>query len=311
MSDLRPGGRQGDGGGAPLLSRQGASPLLRKVAVWGMGLMGGSLGLALKAVGAVEQVVAIGRDAKSLATAVQVGAADSFTLDPAEGMAGADLLVLGAPVQVIIRQAEEWGPRVPPGCVVTDLGSTKSAVVAAWERHLHPEAAFVGSHPMCGSEKAGVANSRADLFRGARWVITMTERTPPRAGALVARVAEAVGARTLWMPPDLHDRRVAYVSHLPQLVATAAAAAAQKGDEQAGWALGLAAGGFRDTTRIAASPAHVWLDILFTNRDAVLEALAAFREALDGLEQAVRTQDAAAIQHWFSRAHLARQALPK
>lgn len=272
--------------------------------------MGGSLGLALKAAGAAGHVVAIGRDPRSLREALRVGAADSFTLDPAEGMAGADLLVLGAPVQVIIRQAAEWGPRVPAGCVVTDLGSTKAAVVAAWERHLNPAAAFVGSHPMCGSEQAGVANSRPDLYRGARWVITVTERTLPAAGALVAAVAEAVGARTLWMPPHLHDRRVAYISHLPQLVATAAAAAAQRGDEQAGWALNLAAGGFRDTTRVASSPAHVWQDILFTNQEAVLEALAAFREALDGLEQAVRTRDAAAVQHWFDRAHLARQALP-
>lgn len=275
-----------------------------------MGLMGGSLGLALKAVGAVEHVVAVGRDPKTLQAALRIGAADSITTDPAAGMAGADLLVLGAPVQVIIRQAREWGPRVPAGCVVTDLGSTKAAVVTAWEQYLNPQAAFVGSHPMCGSEQAGVAHSRADLYRGARWVVTVTERTPPRAGALVAQVAEAVGARTLWMPPHLHDRRVAYISHLPQLVATAAAAAAQAGDERAGWALNLAAGGFRDTTRVAASPAHVWKDILFTNQDAVLEALTAFREALDGLEAAVRSQDADAVNYWFSRAHLARQALP-
>lgn len=293
------------------MSDQAVPLRLEKVAIWGMGLMGGSLGLALKAAGVAGHVTAIGRDPRPLREALQVGAADSWTLDPAEGMAGAGLLVLAAPVRVIIRQAAEWGPRVPPGCVVTDLGSTKAAVVAAWERHLNPEAAFVGSHPMCGSEKAGVANSRADLYRGARWVLTVTPRTPPRAGALVARVAEAVGARTLWMPPDLHDRRVAYISHLPQLVATAAAAAAQKGDEQAGWALGLAAGGFRDTTRVAASPAHVWEDILFTNQEAVLEALAAFREALDGLEQAVRSQDAGAIRHWFGRAHQARGALPR
>ncbi len=275
-----------------------------------MGLMGGSLGLALKTAGVAEQVVAIGRDPRSLQEALRVGAADQCTLDPAEGLAGADLLVLGSPVRVIIDQARQWGPQVPPGCVVTDLGSTKAAVVAAWERHLHPEAAFVGSHPMCGSEKTGVTNSRADLYRGARWVITVTERTPPRAGALVAAMAEAIGARTLWMPPDLHDRRVAYISHLPQLVATATAAAAQSGDEHTGWALNLAAGGFRDTTRIAASPAHVWQDILFTNQAAVLESLAAFRAALDGLEEAVRSGDAAAVEHWFDRAHLARGALP-
>lgn len=271
--------------------------------------MGGSLGMALKAVGVVGEVVAIGRDPEALKLAVARGAADRWTLDPAEGMAGASLLVLGTPVRVILAQASEWGPRVPPGCVVTDLGSTKEAVVRAWEAHIAPGAAFVGSHPMCGSEHAGVAHARPDLYRGARWVITVTPRTPPSAAALVARVAEAVGARVLWMPPDLHDRRVAYVSHLPQLVATATAAAAQQGEEEVGWALSLAAGGFRDTTRIASSPPHVWQDIWLTNREAVLAALAAFRTALDGLEEAVRQGDTEAIARWFARAHLARSQI--
>ncbi|WP_264844639.1 prephenate dehydrogenase [Caldinitratiruptor microaerophilus] len=282
---------------------------LDRVAIWGVGLMGGSLGMALRWAGAAREVVGIGRDRRTLRVAQELGAVDRWETDPEAGMAGAQLLVLGAPVRVIRDQAAEWGPRVPEGCVVTDLGSTKAEVVAAWEAHIAPGAAFVGSHPMAGSERAGVRAARPDLYRGARWVITPTPATPPWAAALVARVAEAVGARVLWMPPDLHDRRVAYVSHLPQIVATATAAAAQKGDEAVGWVMSLAAGGFRDTTRVAASPVYLWQDILLTNRDPVLAALADFREALDGLEAAVRAGDPEGIARWFSRAHEARSRL--
>lgn len=269
--------------------------------------MGGSLGMALRAAGAAREVIGIGRNPRTLERAVQLGAVDNWTTDPAAALApGCELLVLGAPVETIVAQAAEWAPRLPAGCVATDLGSTKAAVVAAWEAAVAPGAAFVGSHPMCGSDRPGVDHARADLFRNAPWVLTPTDRTPRAAVARVAAVALAVDARIFRMPPSEHDHRVAFISHLPQLVAVAAAAAAQAGEEQVPGTLELAAGGFRDTTRIAGSSADIWLDILLTNQGPVLEALGAFRAALDGLEQAVRSGDRKAIVHWFGRAHLAR-----
>ncbi|MCG0237919.1 MAG: prephenate dehydrogenase/arogenate dehydrogenase family protein [Firmicutes bacterium] len=280
---------------------------LGRVAIWGVGLMGGSLGMALRSAGVVREVVGVDRDPEVLAEACRRGAVDRWTLDPAEAMAGADLVVLALPVAALGELGPRWAPRVPPGCVVTDLGSTKAAVVAAWESHLAPGAAFVGSHPMAGSERAGIAAARPDLFRGAVWVITPTERTPPAAVALVRALAGAVFARPVLMDPREHDRRVAYVSHLPQLVATALAAAAGMGEEALGRVLALGAGGFRDTTRLALSPGSLWQEILLSNREPVLEALAAFRRALDGLEAAVRAGDPEGIARWFARGRAARE----
>lgn len=281
-----------------------------RVVIWGVGLMGGSLGLALRAAGAAAEVVGAGRRPGPLAAAQELGAVDWWTTDLAVALADADLLVLGAPVAAIIAQADEWAPRLPPGCVATDLGSTKAAVVAAWERRIAPGAAFVGSHPMCGSERAGVVHSRADLYHGAPWILTPTAATPPAAAERVARLARTVGARVVTMDPEAHDRRAAYISHLPQTVAVAAAAAAQAGEESLGGVLALAGGGFRDTTRIAGSAPEIWQDIYQTNREPVLEAIRAFRQALDGLEGAIRTGDRAAIERWFRLAHQARAGLP-
>lgn len=305
------------------------------VAIWGVGLIGGSIGMALRQRGLADEVIGIGRPATRAAAAdasgpgggagawevpeaVRLGAVDRMVTDPAAALARADLVILAMPVQPMIDLAPQAAPLLRPGTVVTDVASVKEAVVAAWERHLPDGVAFVGGHPMFGRERSGVAWASADLIPGCRWVLTPGQRAVTvlkarRSGAevspleLVWDLAAALGALPVVMSPAEHDRRVAGASHLPQLVATALAAAALDLDETQPGTLELAAGGFRDATRIADSPAALWHEIWANNRPALREAVAAFRGVLADLEAAVDAGDFGALAAVFERAHAARR----
>ncbi|MFZ5826430.1 MAG: prephenate dehydrogenase [Bacillota bacterium] len=281
-------------------SSDGFTGPFRRVAIWGVGLIGGSIGMAIRQAGLAREVTGIGRE--PLEQAVSLGAIDRWTTDPAGALAEADLLILAMPVQAMVDLAPVWGPKLRPGTVVTDVGSTKAAVVAAWERHLAPGAHFVGGHPMFGREKAGVEAASPHLVTGCRWVLT-----PSPALDRVRQLVTLLSAEPVVMTPAEHDRRTAGASHLPQLVATALAAAALELDKQSPGTLHLAAGGFRDTTRIAESPAGLWSEIWLSSPDALREALVTFRQALADLEEAVERGDAEAIAAVFERAQEARR----
>lgn len=278
------------------------------VAIWGVGLIGGSIGMAIRRAGLARTVIGIGRKAgegtasEPLDEAFRLGAIDRWTTEPAEALAQADLVILAMPVGAMVELAPVWGPQIRPGTLVTDVGSTKVAVEAAWRAHLPVGVTFIGGHPMFGSEKSGVRAASADLVAGCRWVLTGHE---PRLRALV----EALGAVPVEMSAAEHDRRVAGVSHLPQLVATALAAAALELESRSPGTLALAAGGFRDTTRIADSPAGLWSDIWFSNPEPLREAIVAFRQALADLEAAVEAGDRIAVAALFEKAHEARRRL--
>lgn len=284
------------------------------VAIWGVGLIGGSIGMSIRRAGLARRVIGIGRRsdgapaAEPLAEAVRLGAIDCGVTDPAAALALADLVILAMPVGAMIELAPVWGPQIRPGTVVTDVGSTKAAVVAAWEAHLARGAHFVGGHPMFGRERSGVAHASADLVRGCRWALTPgpDHATGPAVERVVSLVS-ALGARAVVMSPEAHDRKVAAVSHLPQLAATALAAAALDLDERTPGTLDLAAGGFRDTTRIADSPADLWSDIWLTNPEALQAATIALRNALADLEAAIEAGDRQAIAAIFGRAQEARR----
>lgn len=277
-------------------------PRLHRIAIWGVGLIGGSLGQAWRQAGVADEVLGIGRDEQNLAQAQQLGAIDRYVLDPLAALDGCDLLVLGGPVDVLVRWAETYGPRIAPGTVVTDVGSVKASVVAAWDKHLARGAHFVGGHPMAGKEQTGVASATPTLFQDARWVLTPGETATAAATGLVAALARMTGAQVFTMSAADHDARVAYISHLPQLVSVALAAAAGEGEERLAEVLALAAGGFRDTTRIAASSPDMWWPILAANQVAVADALAAFRQELGVLEAAVRSGDSSVFRQRFQRA---------
>ncbi len=292
------------------------------VCIVGLGLMGGSLALALRHTqAAAEQggaagdatwgrartaswvagrIVGVSRSTETLAAAQAAGAIDAGTGDLVEGVRGADIVVLATPVRTILRLLPEIGRAAGPGALILDLGSTKTAICAAMAglpAGLQP----VGGHPMCGKEVAGFAAAEAGLFRGRRFVLCPLPRTAPEAFERAVGLAEAVGAKVVVLDPQVHDRAVAAISHLPYTAAVALVNTVAAGTDDVAWA--LAASGFRDTTRVASSDVDMMLDILLTNREAVLAwldaytgRLAALRGALAGADESALSEILAAAQ---------------
>ncbi len=249
-----------------------------RVAVVGLGLMGGSLALALR--GQCRELLGVDTSPAALALACQNGVIDR-AID-FDGALGVDVLVLAAPVRVILAQLDELTRRPPPANtpIILDLGSTKSEIAAAMSR-LPAGYAPVGGHPMCGKEVSGLAHAQADLFRDKVFVLTPLERTPGWALGTVRQMVAAVGARAVELTPERHDVLAAAASHLPYAAAALLVRAAEDLDDDQVWA--MAASGFRDTSRLAASDVTVMTDTLMTNRRAIVEALARYRAELDVL----------------------------
>jgi prephenate dehydrogenase len=281
--------------------------VIARLAIVGVGLLGGSVARAARARGLAGHIVGIGRDRERLAPALKDGTLDSATTDLAEGVRDADVVVLAATVLANASLLAQVWQAAPPGAVVTDVGSTKRGIVAAAERlGGQPRVRFVGSHPMAGSERSGYAIARHDLFDGATVIVTPTERTDPGAVKTVVGFWEATGARVTTMDADTHDRAVAAISHLPHVVAWALVDGVARFEPAA---LDVAARGFKDTTRIAASDPLVWKEILLANRDAVQASLRAFRSALDDLERQIASGDGAAVEATLARIKTAREAI--
>ena len=263
--------------------------MIRRLAVVGLGLLGGSVAKAVRERGLVREVVAVGRRLESLAVARSAGIVDRATTDLGDGLAGADFVLLATPVATVEGLMPDVWRAAADGAVITDVGSTKSAIVRGAERLAADRPlAFVGSHPMAGSELSGYGAARADLFDGALVIVTPTERTDPLALKRVSAFWEALGGRVGVMDPDEHDRAVAAVSHLPHIVAFALVEAVARLNPTF---FDVAAHGFKDTTRVAASDARVWREIFQSNRPALREALEAFRVSLDDLEKLVAEDD--------------------
>jgi prephenate dehydrogenase len=243
-----------------------------RVVIVGLGLMGGSLGLALSRGDLCREVVGVARRPETAREALAVGAAQRVTTDLGEGVAGADVIVLATPVRTILRQIRQLAALPLDPCLVLDLGSTKGEIVSAMEMlpaHVQP----VGAHPMCGKETTGLAVAEPTLYHGAPWVLVPLPRTSSRALALGRELAEAAGAHPLVMDAARHDRLVAAISHLPYTLAVALVLAAAEVGTKDSTVWELAASGFRDTSRLAASDVGMMLDILLTNRAAVGDAL--------------------------------------
>ena len=281
--------------------------MIERLAIVGIGLLGGSVAKAARAGGLAREIVGIGRDQARLQPAVADGTLDRAVTDLAAGVAGADLIVLAGPVLVNERLLAQAWPAAEPGAVFTDVGSTKAGFVCAAQRlaAMRP-LAFVGSHPMAGSEQAGYALSRAELFRGATVIVTPTESTELRALKMVSGFWESAGARVATLDPETHDRVVAAISHLPHLVADALVDAVTRFEPAA---FPFAARGFKDTTRIAAADPIMWQEIFLANRDALLGSLRAFREALDALEALVNAGDPTKLEAALTEIKRVREAV--
>jgi prephenate dehydrogenase len=280
---------------------------MKRVAVVGTGLIGGSVGLALRRAG--FEVRGFDHDFERVDRAKELGALDQATRTLAEAVTGADAVVVAVPVAgvaaVVVEVLDAGAP------AVTDVGSVKAPVVGEIEA-ARPELAarFVGGHPMAGSEQDGLDGADADLFVGSTWVLTPTARTDGRVFATVRALLAEVGAEVVAVSPGHHDALVAVVSHVPQLAATTLMDVAATSGEQHATLLRLAAGGFRDMTRIAAGHPGIWPDICVANRDAIVAALDDYVRALDRVRTLVDAGDRPGLLDLLERARAARRSLP-
>jgi prephenate dehydrogenase len=272
-----------------------------KVAVLGVGLIGGSIGLAAHEHVEDAEVVGFGRDQGRLRRALELGAIDRGAESVAEAVDGADLCFACAPVGALPELVRAALDAAGPDCVVSDVGSTKQGLLDEID-----DERFVGGHPIAGAETAGVEHARADMFQGAVWYLTPL----PRSGGLLYerlhRFVVDVGARPVAVDPATHDRLVAVFSHLPHVLANvlASQAAARLADH--GDALRHVGPSFRDMTRVAGANTDIWTDIYRANRGAIVEEIAAFRRELERVEELLADGDLAA---WNDRARDDRRAL--
>lgn len=273
--------------------------------------MGGSLALALRAdlqssTFNLGRIIGVSRSKETLAAARASGAVDDVTVDLAAGVAEADVIVLATPVRTILQMLPQVGKYARPGALVLDMGSSKAricAAMAALPEGLQP----VGGHPMCGKEVAGFAAAETGLYRNRPFVLCPLERTAPAALQTAISLAQAAGARVMVLDPHAHDRAVAAISHLPYAVAASLVAAVEAGGDELAWS--LAASGFRDTTRVAASDVDMMLDTLLTNRAALLDRLDTFADRLNALRAALAADDEHTLRAFLTASQVRRAGM--
>ena len=260
-----------------------------KVAIVGLGLMGGSLAGALR--GKCRAVVGIARRKETVEQALSDGLIDLGTTDMEPAVGSADIVVLATPVRAIIELVNELGPLLQDDALLIDLGSTKSDITRAMA-DLPPHVQPLGAHPMCGKELSGISAADPGLYEGRTFILVPLARTSPQAIETGRDLARAIGALPLILDdPHRHDFLVATLSHLPYLLACSLVAAADATTSQDVAAWEIVAGGYRDTSRVAASDVDMMVDIIMTNRQEILEALAEYSSHLDQLTQLIRTAD--------------------
>ncbi|MGB9814211.1 MAG: prephenate dehydrogenase [Thermovenabulum sp.] len=276
------------------------------IAVAGLGIIGGSLARAFRAKG--FEVLGIDADGEALSAAVSEGVVseDSFNINSQDeicfqALKKADVVFICTPVLSIVPVVRKLAPFVKKGAILTDTGSTKRFVVNSMKEVLPEGVDFVGGHPMAGSHYSGYDFSRADLFSKSPYILTPTAETSPETVETLKSLILKIGAVPYIMPPEEHDRIVAAISHLPQVVATSLVNAVREFDHS-GYYLKLAGKGYKDTTRIASSSTGIWVDILLTNRDEVLKMISIYKRQLDELEAAIELASVQDIKRIFYKA---------
>ena len=277
--------------------------LFSTLTIVGVGLIGGSVGLAVKKRGLARRVLGVGCDLHQLEQARRLGAIDVGTLDLADAARTADFIIFCAPVDHIAGQIKDAAAHCKTGSILTDAGSTKQEIVKAVETDLPGHVLFVGGHPLAGSEKKGVDNGHADLFVQRWTVLTPTQKTPKGALASVQSFWQALGSRVRIMAPADHDQALALTSHLPHLLASVLA-----GVLPDDW-VELTASGFRDMTRVASGDPCLWTPIFQHNRQAVLAALDQLEDRLREIRQALANHDVSRIDHCLAQGKKVRDAL--
>ena len=278
------------------------------VSIMGVGLIGASLALAMREKGLCDSVIGCGRKEENLIRAKERGIIDDYRLDAAAAVEGADLVVLATPVGVLYQVAAGMRAALSKGAIVTDVGSVKGALVSELESLMPEGVQFIGSHPIAGSDKSGIDEARGSLFKGARCIVTPTSLSDKDALDKIISLWAKVGGLGECMDAFRHDEIFALVSHMPHIVAYALVNAVESSDPDS---VEYSGGGFRDTTRIAASSPELWRDISMLNRTNLLRVLASFKDNLQRIERCLHDNDQQGIEEEFGRAQKLRMRLEK
>lgn len=257
--------------------------MFNTVAIIGVGLIGGSMGMEIRKKRLAKKVVGIGRHPRKLSLAKKLGAIDQSTTDFQKGVKGADLVILATPVGTFGRLMKRIKGSLKKGAILIDVGSTKAEVEKEIEDLLPEGIFYVGTHPLAGSEKSGVAFAKHNLFKNTITIICKTNKTKLKASAKIARLWKALGVKVVYTSTKLHDRIVAQISHLPHVVACGLV------DCVSGESLKFASTGFRDTTRIASGEPVMWAEVCITNRKQIVDSINRFRASLRRLEKEIKS----------------------
>ncbi len=280
---------------------------INKLVIIGVGLIGGSFALALKKTRAVKHVVGVGRTRKNLNAALKLSVIDEISLDAAQAVRDADMVLIGTPVGQMAGVMKAIAPHLGKKTIVTDGGSTKQDVIACARKHLGPHfTRFVPAHPMAGTENSGAAAAFAELYRGRKVILVPQPETSARAVRQVRAAWIACGATVVRLQAREHDKILAAVSHLPHVAAFALMGTLAK-RKDAKRILGFSAGGLRDTVRISGSSPEMWRDIFLANRTAVLAAIDDYAIEIKAMRAALKAGDGDALQAMFERARHARE----
>ncbi|MDP2828147.1 MAG: prephenate dehydrogenase/arogenate dehydrogenase family protein [Sulfuricellaceae bacterium] len=280
--------------------------MINRLVIIGVGLIGGSLALALRQAGAVKEIIGVGRSQENLNAALHLGIIDRAESDPASAVKNADIVLLAVPVAAMQPTMAALAPHLEPHTIITDVGSTKRDVLGYAHRHLPKHLThFIAAHPIAGAEQSGATAARANLFQNRNVVITPLPVNDPAAVNAVSQMWVQCGAKVSSMTPQRHDEIFAAVSHLPHLLSFALVdeIAARPNAEEL---FAYAASGFRDFTRIAGSHPEMWRDICLANRDALLHELDAYQGHLENLRTMLEQGDGAALENVFEHARNAR-----
>lgn len=280
--------------------------MINKLVIFGVGLIGGSLALALREANYCKQIVGCGRNTDNLQKAMKLGVIDSYTLDAQAAVRDADMVLLAVPMGAMQAVLEQIKEALPANCILTDAGSTKGSIVGQVREVMGADyTQFVPGHPVAGREKSGVDAAVADLYQGRRVILTPTQNTDPKALAAVAAMWEVTGAMVEQMPVDLHDQVLAATSHLPHVLAFSLVDTLLNMPQQED-ILRYAAGGFRDFTRIASSDPVMWRDICLYNDEAILSMIQALQTNLSEFAKLIREQHGEALYQRMTKAKQAR-----
>ncbi|UJS22897.1 prephenate dehydrogenase [Thiothrix winogradskyi] len=280
--------------------------MIRKLVIFGVGLIGGSLALALRQANACQTIVGCSRNAEHLQKAVDLGVIDSFSLDPAEAVRDADMVLLAVPMGAMRHLLQQIKPVLPADAILTDAGSTKGSIVAEVAQVFGADfSRFVPGHPIAGREKSGVEAAIPDLYVNRRVILTPQAHTDADAIAKVEAMWRVTGALLEQMPVELHDQVLAATSHLPHVLAFSLVDTLLNMPQRED-ILRYAAGGFRDFTRIASSDPVMWRDICLTNKAAILAVIAAFQQNLGEFAELIDAQDGEALHNRMEKAKYAR-----